>query len=229
MKSFKPLAVLDFLVVLVSLDFPTMTRYFLCLLAAFALISCEKSETDPPQEDYDALFPFKGAERPRISYEEQYVRLGDPDAAVADFVYPGVTIPGETRTYRVTLTCSFRETNEGGRGLVAQDEVRSRYIVRYVGADSTLHTLASSARTPEAEARLENGREHVVHFTAKSGHPMYLLVNGVAPRGSSVHATLSAVSEDGFTIVRPLEVNAYQNEEGMDKLRRPFCAYVILP
>lgn len=201
---------------------------FLSFFSASLLMSCQKSDIDAPQEDYDRLFPFHGAERPRISYEDQNVRLGDADAPVADFVFPGVKMEGELRNYQVTLTCDFRETTFGG-SLVAQDEVRSRYVVRYVGADSALHTLASSPRDTTAAVHLRNGREHSLTFTARSGHPMYLLVNGVGPRGSSVRATLRAVSEDGFTIVRPLTVNEHQNEEGMDKLKHPFCAYVILP
>jgi hypothetical protein len=29
--------------------------------------------------------------------------------------------------------------------------------------------------------------------------------------------------------VKPLTVNEHQNEEGMDKIKGPFCAYIILP
>ena len=79
------------------------------------------------------------------------------------------------------------------------------------------------------QTHLSNGREHRVTFLAKSGHPMYLLVNGVGPFGSSIKATISAVSEDGFTIVRPLEVQEHQNEEGIGKIKHPFCGYIILP
>ena len=45
--------------------------YPLLLLGVFSLGSCQKAELDAPLEDYDRLFPFKGAERPRISYEDQ--------------------------------------------------------------------------------------------------------------------------------------------------------------
>ena len=43
--------------------------YPLLLLGVLSLGSCQKAELDAPLEDYDQLFPFKGAERPRISYE----------------------------------------------------------------------------------------------------------------------------------------------------------------
>ena len=202
--------------------------YPLLLLSALFLGSCQKSEVDAPLEDYDRLFPFKGAEKPRISYEDQNIRLGDPDAPVSAFVYPGVKITEDVRTYRVTLTCSFKETDFSGK-LVAKDAVDSRYVVRYVGADQQLHTIATSERDKTAESHLTNGDEHSVTFEAKSGHPMYLLVNGVGPFGSSVKASITAVSADGFTIVRPLEVQEHQNDEGIAKIKHPFCGYIILP
>ena len=198
------------------------------LLGVLSFGSCQKAELDAPLEDYDQLFPFKGAERPRISYEDQNLRLGHPDAPISAFVYPGVKIAEDVRTYRVTLTCSYKEITFGGT-LVGKDEVNSRYVVRYVGADQQLHTIATSVRDTTAETHLSNGREHRVTFLAKSGHPMYLLVNGVGPFGSSIKATISAVSEDGFTIVRPLEVQEHQNEEGIGKIKHPFCGYIILP
>ena len=202
--------------------------YPLLLLSALVLGSCQKSEVDAPLEDYDRLFPFKGAEKPRISYEDQNIRLGDPDAPVSAFVYPGVKITEDVRTYRVTLTCSFKEADLSGK-LVAKDAVDSRYVVRYVGADQQLHTIATSVRDTTAESHLTNGNEHSVTFEAKSGHPMYLLVNGVGPFGSSIKASITAVSADGFTIVRPLEVQEHQNEEGIGKIKHPFCGYIILP
>ena len=202
--------------------------YLLLLLSALFLGSCQKSEVDAPLEDYDRLFPFKGAEKPRISYEDQNIRLGDPDAPVSSFVYPGVKITEDMRTYRVTLTCSFKETDFSGK-LVAKGAVDSRYVVRYVGADQQLHTISTSERDKTAESHLTNGDEHSVTFEAKSGHPMYLLVNGVGPFGSSIKASISAVSEDGFTIVRPLEVQEHQNDEGIAKIKHPFCGYIILP
>ena len=202
--------------------------YPLLLLGVLSLGSCQKAELDAPLEDYDQLFPFKGAERPRISYEDQNLRLGDPDAPISAFVYPGVKIAEDVRTYRVTLTCSYKEITFGCT-LVGKDEVNSRYVVRYVGVDQQLHTIATSVRDTTAETHLSNGREHRVTFLAKSGHPMYLLVNGVGPFGSSIKATISAVSEDGFTIVRPLEVQEHQNEEGIGKIKHPFCGYIILP
>ena len=62
-----------------------------------------------------------------------------------------------------------------------------------------------------------------------SGFPMFLQVKGGGPSNSSVRATISAVSNDGLTIVRPLHVEQFQNEEGINLIKNPFCGYIILP
>lgn len=191
-------------------------------------MSCTRTYDDAPHEDYDRLFPFTGPERPHISYEDQDVRLGDPDAPVSAFVYPGVNIDRDVRTYRVTLTCSFGEVDILGAA-VADTEIQSRYVVRYVDAARRLQTLTSNRRDSTAQTLLKNGQAHTVTFEARSGQPMYLCVNGVGPRGSSVKATISAVSTDGFTVVKPLTAHEFQNEEGIDKIKHPYCAYIILP
>ena len=197
------------------------------LLALVALLaSCSRNTADYADEDYDKLFPFTGVEKPKVSYEDQIVQLGNPDAPVSDFVYPGVEITKDVRTYDVTLTCSFREVDIMGNN-VPEADLASRYVVRYVAASRALTTIATNKTNEEASVYLSNGQQHELHFKAKSGFPMYLLVNG--PRGSSIKATISAISEDGFTIVKPLKVNEHQNEEGIGKIKGPFCAYIILP
>jgi len=64
---------------------------------------------DYPVEDYDKLFPFRGVERPDGRYEDMTILSGNPETTPRTFVYPGVTLPGTPRTYRVTLTYSFSE------------------------------------------------------------------------------------------------------------------------
>lgn len=64
-------------------------------------LGCSKGGEDYPEEDYEALFPFKGVDKPKISYEDQTIQLGDPDASVADYVYPGVEIKENVREYKV--------------------------------------------------------------------------------------------------------------------------------
>ena len=112
---------------------------------------------------------------------------------------------------------------------VKEDDISSRYFVRYITPDKQLRVISANKRDETASVFLSNGKEQTITFTAKSGYPMYLCVNGVGPRGSSIKATISAVSEDGFTIVKPLTVNEHQNEEGIDKIKGPFCGYIILP
>ncbi len=198
--------------------------FFLALLA----VSCSRSSEDYAEEDYNKLFPFGGIEKPKVSYEDQVVQLGDPYASVSDFVYPGVEITQNVRTYKVTLTCSFKEQSFAGESGTT-DKVDSRYVIRYIDADKKLRTIGTDRRAQGTDFLLTKNKEHIVTFKARSGFPMFLWVNGVGPQNSSVHATISAVSEDGFTIVKPLAVHEYQNQEGIDKIKAPFCAYIILP
>lgn len=198
--------------------------FFLALLA----VSCSRSSKDYAEEDYNKLFPFGGIEKPKVSYEDQVVQLGDPYASVSDFVYPGVEITQNVRTYKVTLTCSFKEQSFAGESGTT-DKIDSRYVIRYIDADKKLRTIGTDRRAQGTDFLLTKNKEHIVTFKARSGFPMFLWVNGVGPQNSSVHATISAVSEDGFTIVKPLAVHEYQNQEGIDKIKAPFCAYIILP
>lgn len=198
--------------------------FFLALLA----VSCSRSSEDYAEEDYNKLFPFGGIEKPKVSYEDQVIQLGDPYASVSDFVYPGVEITQNVRTYKVTLTCSFKEQNFAGESGTT-DKIDSRYVIRYIDADKKLRTIGTDRRAQGTDFLLTKNKEHIVTFKARSGFPMFLWVNGVGPQNSSVHATISAVSEDGFTIVKPLAVHEYQNQEGIDKIKAPFCAYIILP
>lgn len=198
--------------------------FFLALLA----VSCSRSSEDYAEEDYNKLFPFGGIEKPKVSYEDQVIQLGDPYASVSDFVYPGVEITQNVRTYKVTLTCSFKEQSFAGESGTT-DKIDSRYVIRYIDADKKLRTIGTDRRAQGTDFLLTKNKEHIVTFKARSGFPMFLWVNGVGPQNSSVHATISAVSEDGFTIVKPLAVHEYQNQEGIDKIKAPFCAYIILP
>ena len=189
---------------------------------------CSHSSEDYADEDYEKLFPVPGVEKPKVSYEDQVVQLGDPDAPISDYVYPGVDITDNVRNYKVTLTCSFTEVDIAGE-LIDEDDLTSRYTIRYIDTDKRLRIISSNKRDSTAHIFLTNNKEDTITFTAKSGYPMYLCVNGVGPRSSSVKAKISAISEDGLTIVKPLSVHEYQNEEGLDKIKAPFCGYIILP
>ena len=173
--------------------------FFLALLA----VSCSRSSEDYAEEDYNKLFPFGGIEKPKVSYEDQVIQLGDPYASVSDFVYPGVEITQNVRTYKVTLTCSFKEQSFAGESGTT-DKIDSRYVIRYIDADKKLRTIGTDRRAQGTDFLLTKNKEHIVTFKARSGFQMFLWVNGVGPQNSSVHATISAVSEDGFTIVKPL-------------------------
>ena len=118
-------------------------KYMLVAMVVL-LASCSRSTTDYAEEDYDLLFPFAGIEKPKVSYEDQIVQLGNPDAPVSDFVYPGVEINTNVRTYNVTLTCQFREVDILGNN-VPDDDLASRFVVRYVAANRQLITISPMA------------------------------------------------------------------------------------
>ena len=202
-------------------------------LSAFAMIlfsACSHVVNDDADEDYDKLFPFKGIEKPKISYDDQALQLASIDMNEQSYVYPGVEISGEKRTYTVTLSCSFFEKELQG-SLVPDGELSSTYTIRYIDADNTLKTIfTKSYGFDDSEVKLlKNGEEQKITFQAMSGFPMFLQVKGGGPSNSSVRATISAVSNDGLTIVRPLHVEQFQNEEGINLIKNPFCGYIILP
>lgn len=201
------------------------------VVAMLVMAACSPKVDDEEGEDYGKLFPFKGIEKPKVSYDDQAVQLASIDINNKNYVYPGVEIEGEQRTYKVTLTCAFYEKDINNE-LEGEDYLSSRYIIRYIDENKNLKTILSKldGDSDEDEVKmLKNGEEMTITFEAKSGFPMFLLVKGGGPRFSSVKATISAVSKDGFTIVRPLQVEEYQNEEGENLIKNPFCGYIILP
>ena len=115
--------------------------------------------------------------------------------------------------------------------LVPDEELSSTYTIRYIDADKTLKTFFTEADDfDDSDVKLlKNGEEQKITFQAMSGFPMFLQVKGGGPSNSSVRATISAVSNDGLTIVRPLHVEQFQNEEGINLIKNPFCGYIILP
>lgn len=91
-----------------------MKKKLYITLSAFTLIlfsACSPAVNDDADEDYDKLFPFKGIEKPKISYDDQALQLASIDMNENSYVYPGVEINGEKRTYTVTLICSFLKRN----------------------------------------------------------------------------------------------------------------------
>ena len=76
---------------------------------------------------------------------------------------------------------------------------------------------------------MSNGEELEITFEVYSGFPLYLSVSGVGPRNSNVRASIKAVSADGLIELPELRTEQYQNEEGPNMLKHPYCEYFILP
>lgn len=192
-----------------------------CILFLFTLTlfsHCNKIAEDIIDEDYQKLFPFTGVDKPEISYEDMTKKQCDPDEPSKNFVYPGVSIP-EAREYDVTIKCVY---NGDGTGT-------SRYEIKYVDENQKIQTIGSYAHNANLSFVLASGEEYKRTFKVKSGHPMYLCVNGVAPRNTNVKASISAISTDGIIVTPTLGTAQYQNQEGPNKVEVPYCEYIILP
>ena len=96
-----------------------LTKYALIGLTLL-MLGCSRSSEDYADENYEKLFPFHGIEKPKVSYEDQIVQLGDPDAPISDYVYPGVDITENVRKYKVTLICSFNEVERANHHIYSQ-------------------------------------------------------------------------------------------------------------
>ena len=162
-------------------------KYMLVAMVVL-LASCSRSTTDYAEEDYDLLFPFAGIEKPKVSYEDQIVQLGNPDAPVSDFVYPGVEINTNVRTYNVTLTCQFREVDILGNN-VPDDDLASRFVVRYVPQTASL--LLLPATPPTRKRRNISPMANRLNCTLK-------------PNRVSLCISLSMVLAHAVRLLRPL-------------------------
>lgn len=188
------------------------------LLLSFIIFSCNPHLEETINEDYDSLFPFQGIDKPDISYDEMKSQLCDPELAVDKFEYPGVNI-NPSREYTVTFRCVFKEG----------DNFDSKYIIRYVDADKKIKTIGTNNSDVTLNHKLKSGVEKVISFKVRSGFPMYLGVDGVGARNSSVNASVSAVSTDGYITTPALITSQNQNKEGPNRVEHPYCEYIILP
>lgn len=183
---------------------------------------CNVGHHDPAEEDYQTLFPWKGIEKPESGYEDMNIRQCDPEMALHNYRYLGVTIDNP-REYLVTLTCSFTEAPP------TFFSSHSRYEIKYIDENKNLKIIGSNPNATHLTHRLTSQKEYSVSFTAKSGYPLFLSVNGVGNRASSVKAKITAVSKDNLIQVPELSTEINQNQEGLVKITDPYCEYVVLP
>lgn len=189
-------------------------------LTLLSLTACSQHEPDEAPEDYKKLFPFTGISKPEISFEDMHRMPCDPDMALTSYRYMGVDIQEDSREYIVTLKCSITD----GEG-----EGKPRYTLRYIDAYKQIAVASSDPKDDTASDLLSSDSELTKSFRVRSGYPLYLSVNGVAPRGSSIKASISARSVDGLLVVPTLHSEQSQNREGPNPLAQPYCEYIILP
>lgn len=192
------------------------TAFMLCLAL---VMGCTRPAQDDPVEDYKALFPFTGIDKRQTSFEDMERMPCNPDAALSTYKYPGVPIQDDALEYIVTLRCRYTE-GEGG--------LPARYRLRYITEGSELVEVRSDADS-DATDRLLPDVVYEKTFRVRSGYPLYLGVQGVAPRGSSISASISARSVDGLVVVPTLSTEQSQNREGPNPISAPYCEYIILP
>lgn len=195
------------------------------MICVLALLSCNGRESEPMAEDYEKMFPFSGIEKPESLKGDLVVKPCDPDLALEQYKYPGEDEVGED-TYEVILTCEFNEVDNSG---VYVNRPTARYTVSYINDEKALVEISSQSPEEDGTAYMRNGIPLEVRFRVRSGFPMYLTVNGVGPRNSNVKASIRALSSDGLVEIPALSTEQYQNEEGPNKLRNPYCEYIILP
>ncbi|MFJ1412341.1 hypothetical protein [Capnocytophaga canimorsus] len=197
-----------------------MNRKYLFLIILLGIFSCNVKDSDPAEEDYSKLFPWKGIEKPENAYEDMNVRLCNPNDALSSYRYPGVSIDNQ-REYDVTIKCQYREA--------PQTSSLARFEVRFIDDKKQIVAVGSDASNSNITHKLTDGVEFSKTFRVKSGYPMYLLVNGIGDRGSNIKASISAVSKDGLIVVPTLSTEQSQNNEGPNRIPSPYCEYIILP
>ncbi|WP_373722448.1 hypothetical protein [Bacteroides heparinolyticus] len=183
------------------------------------------------EEDYEKLFPPKEIEKPENKRGELNVQLCDPNLALENYKYPGTETPDGAEEYEVTLRCVFNELDRHG---AFTENVTSRYEVKYINEKKALLTVGCGKKNLQEEEEettqtMQNGKPLEIKFKVHSGFPLYLCVTGVGPRNSNVEASIEAVSTDGLLEIPKLETKQFQNEEGPNMLKHPYCEYIILP
>ncbi len=181
----------------------------LCLLAAVLLTAtaCRDKKSTPEKEDYGALFPFKGIDKPEISYGDLRRQQCNPHR----FTDPGVKPNGEPRIYTVDLQWEYKKSTGG--------QVPN-FKLYYVDASRQRVELRCGDHLASTELH--------VSLELRSGQPFYLAVEGTGAQDSEVKARISGRSKDGLVVLPDLSYHFNQTKEGEHQIPG-YCEYVILP
>ncbi|MCI5560211.1 MAG: hypothetical protein SPJ29_04655 [Phocaeicola sp.] len=206
---------------------------YIWIISLLLVCSCNTVKEDTIiDEEYEKLFPPKEIEKPENKRGEFNVELCDPTLALENYKYPGTETPEGAEEYEVTLRCVFNELDRNG---AFTENVTSRYEVKYINEKKELVIIRCGKEAIQEESDgatsqiMQNGKPLKITFKVHSGYPLYLCVTGVGPRNSNVEASIEAVSTDGLIEIPKLETKQYQNEEGPNALKHPYCEYIILP
>lgn len=186
---------------------------------ALLLTNCSEREEVELLENYKELFPFTGISKPENSFEDMAHLPCDPNQALVAYKYPGVALDEDALEYEVNLRCHYT---------LPQGTTAASYVLRYINEAKELIEVRSDTPANQGE-RLEANQEFEKTFRVRSGYPLYISLTGVAPRGSSISASISARSVDGLVVVPKLSTEQSQNKEGPNPIPNPYCEYIILP
>ncbi|MBR8702582.1 hypothetical protein [Porphyromonas levii] len=207
-----------------------LRRWLLLMILVPTLYACNKQCEEVEPEDYDTLFPFTGIEAPEQMNGNIVVRPCDPDLALEAYTYPGEEDNLSGEEYTITMSCSFEESDRDGS---RAKKPQSKYVVSYINEHKQLVQVVcdkgEDSKNNTNAPKMKNFDEYRVTFKVRSGFPLYLSVTGSGPRNSHVEAKIEAVSKDEVVEVLPLAVHLYQNEEGIYRLKNPYCEFMILP
>lgn len=192
---------------------------YLCLLMSL-LTACREQPAPEVDEDYKQLFPFTGISKAEHSFEDMNRMPCDPDMALSSYRYPGVELTEDRLEYIVTIKCRYT---------LSSPSEQAYYMLRYIKPDKTMGLASSRPSDRDVAELLTAGREWTQSFRAYSGYPLYLSLNGVAPRGAHITASITAQSVDGLIRIPTLSTEQSQNKEGPNPIPQPYCEYIILP
>lgn len=202
-------------------------RYMLAcsLTASLSLYSCSKIYSDAPEEDYTKLFPWQGISKPTRDKWNLTPNPCTPNAELTSYIYNPLKQLSDSRSYIVRVRCSFKEYTRSG---TLTREPSARYRIMFINEQGSYQTIGSY-NDAELSGHMINGQEWEYSFTAHSGYPLFISVYGLGPQGSSIKASIEAVSTDGLLRIEPLGTEQFQNNEGPNYIKQPYCEYLLLP
>ncbi len=194
------------------------------------LVGCQEPASEEEIEDYEKLFPWQGISLPEQDSNLPKVSICDPRKELIEYVYDINNIKKDTFVYDVHLVCSFVEKDFRGGIKRKGQHINSRLKLRFIDPKIGTYKYIGTSRSDKSlDYVLENNEEFILDFQASSAYPLFISVDGVAPRWTEIEVQISAKSQNGLYDIDPIISEQVQNKEGINRLSYPFCEYIVLP